>query len=92
MNTWPKYEKVPTAAEAWRALAEARRHRRLERSTIRQYRSHVEQHINPLLGAVKLSRLTAPAVQDFVDRLLETKSSVTNCYQKNYDGLLIRVS
>ena len=34
------------------------------------YRSHVTYHIMPMLGSVKLSRLTAPRVQEFVDQLL----------------------
>lgn len=30
-----------------------------------QYRQHVELHINPLIGCVKLSKLTTPMVVDF---------------------------
>jgi integrase len=41
----------------------------LERSTLDQYRQHLELHIVPLLGAVKLSRLTAPMVRAFEDKL-----------------------
>jgi integrase len=58
---------VGEAADAWLQRAELDG---LEPATIRQYRSHVEHHIRPLIGAVKLSRLSAPAVQEFVDRLL----------------------
>ncbi len=46
----------------------------LEETTIRQRRQHVDLHIKPLIGETKLSRLTTPAVQTFVDRLLETRS------------------
>jgi integrase len=46
----------------------------LEPATLRQYRSHVEHHIRPLIGNVKLARLSAPAVQDFADRLLADRS------------------
>ena len=46
----------------------------LEESTARQYRQHLEHHILPLLGAVKLSRLTQPMVEEFRDKLLETRS------------------
>src|SRR5262249_51731737 len=46
----------------------------LEASTVRQYRQHLKLHIAPLIGAVKLSRLTKPAVEEFRDRLLETRS------------------
>ena len=42
----------------------------LERATMTQYRSHVSYHIAPLIGAVKLSRLTIPMVQQFADELL----------------------
>src|SRR5262245_49114770 len=37
----------------------------LERSTIRQYRQHVDLHINPAVGIVKLSRLNTPKVEEF---------------------------
>jgi integrase len=46
----------------------------LEASTVRQYRQHLQHHINPLIGAVKLSRLSTPAVEDFRDKLLQTRS------------------
>jgi integrase len=42
---------------------------RLERSTRTQYRQHVDLHITPLLGAVKLSQLTVPMVRTFEDKL-----------------------
>ncbi len=45
-----------------------------ERSTIAQYRQHVDYHIVPLIGAVKLSKLSAPGMQEVADRLLETHS------------------
>jgi integrase len=41
----------------------------LERSTLTQYRSHIRHHIGPLLGSVKLSRLTRPAVERFTDEM-----------------------
>lgn len=37
----------------------------LERSTVRQYRQHLDLHISPKLGSVKLSELTAPMVAEF---------------------------
>lgn len=46
----------------------------LEATTVRQRRQHADLHIKPLIGTTRLSRLTAPAVQDFVDRLLESRS------------------
>ncbi len=33
-----------------------------ERSTITQYRSHLDLHIGPLMGSVKLAKLTAPGM------------------------------
>jgi integrase len=47
---------------------------KLERSTLRQYRNHVDLHILPMIGAVKLARLSTPVVQAFRDKLLETRS------------------
>ena len=46
----------------------------LERATLRQYQSHVELHIVPLIGPVKLARLSTPVVQAFRDELLQTRS------------------
>lgn len=42
----------------------------LEAATLTQYRSHAKHHIEPLLGAVKLSRLSTPRVERFVDEML----------------------
>jgi integrase len=61
------------AGQAW--LDQCRNHN-LERSTIRQYEQHLNQHIKPFLGSVKLSRLTAPMVQKFADDLLKEGRSV----------------
>lgn len=41
----------------------------LERSTINQRKSHLEHHIQPLIGELLLSKLSVPAVRDFEDRL-----------------------
>jgi len=62
---------VSGAAALWLKRGELEQ---LERSTLRQYRVHVEQHIVPLIGAVKLARLSTPVVQTFRDKLLETRS------------------
>src|SRR5215469_9227531 len=62
---------VSEAAALWLKRGELEQ---LERSTLRQYRVHVEQHIVPLIGAVKLARLSTPVVQTFRDKLLETRS------------------
>jgi integrase len=46
----------------------------LEASTVRQYGEHTRLHIVPLLGDVRLSRLNAPTVEAFKDKLLESRS------------------
>jgi integrase len=39
----------------------------LERTTLDSYRQHLDQHITPLIGTLKLSRLTVAAVRGFID-------------------------
>ncbi len=63
---------VGKAGEFWLASAKASG---LERSTIDQYRQHVELHIAPLIGETLLSKLTVPAVRAFEDQLRETGRS-----------------
>jgi integrase len=46
----------------------------LERSTLKQYRTHVVHHIVPKIGAAKLATLTTPQVNAFRDRLLHDLS------------------
>lgn len=46
----------------------------LEPTTIAAYEQHVRLHINPRLGAQRLSQLTAPAVRRFLDTLLKDLS------------------
>ena len=60
---------VKEAGERW---IEQARHDGLERSTVTQYRQHLDLHISPLIGAKKLSRVTVPMVKDF-QRLLSEK-------------------
>ena len=60
-----------TVAEAARLWLQHGEPEGLERSTLRQYRNHVDRHILPLIGAVKLARLSTPVVQTFRDELLE---------------------
>ena len=50
------------AGESWIETAEADK---LERSTTEQFRQHLDLHISPYLGGVKLADLTAPKVRDF---------------------------
>jgi integrase len=57
---------VKDAGERWIASAEAAG---LERATIDQYRQHLNLHIDPFLGRLKLSQINAPTVRAFEDRL-----------------------
>jgi integrase len=45
-----------------------------ERATIATYREHVELHIVPRIGRIKLAKLTTPGVNAFKDLLLEQLS------------------
>jgi integrase len=56
---------VNEAAQDW--LARARRE--LEHGTYVQYRQHVDLHIAPFIGGMKLSKITIPTVRAFMDRL-----------------------
>lgn len=62
---------VAEAATLWVKRAEAED---LERGTIDQYRQLADNHIAPLIGAERLSRLTRPAVEAFRDELVKTRS------------------
>jgi integrase len=63
---------IREAGDAWIAEAKADG---LERSTIAQYQQHLDLHIRPHIGSVKLSRLTAPQVHDFRKTLRKAKTS-----------------
>jgi integrase len=65
-----------TVAEAGRLWLEGCEAAALERSTLDYYRQHLERHIVPVLGAVKLSRLTVPMVRAFEDKLALDRSPV----------------
>jgi len=58
-----------TIAEAGRLWLDSCEAAELERATLVDYRRHLELHIVPLIGAVKLSQLTAPTVRSFADAL-----------------------
>ena len=62
---------VKQAAEDWLAYVQGERR---ERTTIEQYRQHIERHIVPRIGNVKLSALTTPGVELFRDDLLKSLS------------------
>jgi integrase len=59
---------VADACANWLKTIEKRER---ERSTLAQYQSHVKYHIGPVLGGLKLARLTTPGVHVFVDQLLD---------------------
>jgi hypothetical protein len=63
---------VKQAGVFWLASAEAAG---LERTTIDSYRSHVDLHIVPFVGGLKLSALNIPAVRAFEDQLREAGRS-----------------
>jgi integrase len=68
---------VNEAAENWYSRVEANGMNGdgpAERSTLRQYRQHVDLHIAPRLGDVKLGDLTSVKVENFRDDLLESLS------------------
>jgi integrase len=57
---------VAEAGDSWITTAEASG---LERATTEDYRRHLDLHITPYLGRIKLSQLSAPMVREFEDRL-----------------------
>ena len=58
-----------TVSEAGEGWIERSERAGLERSTITQYRQHLDLHIVPLIGNNKLSQLNVPGVRKFEDRL-----------------------
>src|SRR5215510_10808824 len=61
---------VGRAAELW---LESREAAGLERATLAGYRQHVDLHIAPILGGLRLSQLTVPLVRGFEDRLRQVQ-------------------
>lgn len=57
---------VETAGRLWIRSCE---NHGLERSTIGQYQSHLNHHINPLIGQALLNELTIPFIRKFQDDL-----------------------
>jgi integrase len=60
---------VKKAGELWIASGEAEG---LEPSSIEQRKQHLKYHIEPLIGAVPLPKITVPAVRQFQDDLRDT--------------------
>jgi integrase len=63
-----------TVAEAGRLWIESGEAAKLERTTLEYYQQHIDHHIAPMIGTVKLAQLTAPAVREFEDRLRADRS------------------
>jgi integrase len=59
----------PTVFEAGRSWLQACQHAGLEQTTIDYYRQHLDLHIAPYLGKVRLAQLTLPAVRQFEEKL-----------------------
>jgi integrase len=66
-----KSETVAEAAESWIKRVEAEG---AERTTVRQYRQHIDLHIVPRIGRTKLAHLTPKKVESFRDQLLSELS------------------
>jgi integrase len=66
-----KSETVAEAAERWIKRIEALGR---ERTTVRQYRQHINLHIVPRIGAVKIAHLTTAKAETFRDELLAAMS------------------
>jgi integrase len=62
---------VAAAGKLWIESAQAAR---LERSTLEQYQRHLDLHIAPFIGTVRLAQLTVPAAREFEDRLRTDRS------------------
>jgi integrase len=62
---------IAQAGKQWLVSAEAAR---VERSTLEHYRQHLDLHITPFIGPIKLSQLTMPMVRAFEDRLRTIRS------------------
>lgn len=63
-----------TVAEAADLWLEKGKLEKLEFSTLRQYRHHINLHIVPLIGNQKLAQLSTPTIESFRDALLRKGS------------------
>jgi len=66
-----------TVAEAGRLWLKRCEADGLEQSTVDYYQQHLDRHIIPVIGAVKLSRLTMPMLTTYQDNLRELGRSPT---------------
>ena len=78
-----------TIAEAGRLWLSSCEAAGLERATLGPYRQHLDLHIVPLIGAVKLSKLTAPMVRAFEDKLrLDRSPAMTRKVRGSLSAIL----
>jgi integrase len=66
-------ETVATCFERWIDHSEAEG---LERGTLRQRRQHLRLHIAPFIGREKLSNLTVPRINEFLEQLRDAGRSI----------------
>jgi integrase len=59
-----------TVAQAGRLWLESGIEHELEQATLNQYRQHLDLHIKPYLGRLKLAQLNAPMIREFEGKLL----------------------
>jgi hypothetical protein len=69
-----KSETIAQVAQHWLDSIKARGR---EAATLRQYRQHVDLHIVPRIGSIKLAHLTAPKVKAFRDDLLKAEGGLS---------------
>lgn len=69
---------ISEAAKMWIKRCELEQ---LERATLHSYRGHVKNHIEPKIGRLLLTRLTAVDVRDFLDNMLRdsTRAMAKKC-------------
>jgi len=60
-----------TVREAGKLWLAARERAGREKTTIDQYRQHLDRHINPLIGSTRLTALSVPALRGFEERLID---------------------
>src|SRR5215813_9553596 len=66
----------PTIAAAGKLWLERADEVKLERGTREQYRAHLDLHITPLIGEVKLAQLTLPMARGFEGTLAKDRSPI----------------
>jgi integrase len=66
-----------TVAEAWDLWIDHCEAEKLERYTIEQRRQHLNLHVKPFIGDVKLSELTTPMVYEFDRTLRQERRSLS---------------